>query len=405
MSASFARSGRPDPRVRCWNTFLLIYALANAGAITAFLPLLTLLLPIKVEHLAGNARIGVMTATVIAGAITASGANILFGTLSDRSVARGGKRRSWIAGGVVATVTAYGGIIVAVSPATIVVAVVLFQISVNAILAPLLAIMAEEIPDAQKGVASGMLAFANPLAAAVSAVLVAQTVLGENGRFGYLAAVVALCIAPLLLTRARPAVIGTARTKPHMARRDLALAWIARLLVQIGGNVLFLYLLYYMESVAPDMPRDLIATRVGRLLMLAYAVSLPVAVLAGWLSDRIGRRKPFLFGAASCAASGLVMMATASGWGQSALAFGVYAAGSAVFLALYAGFAMELLPDPRHLGRDLGVLNLTHTVPALLGPLLTWMLATPDDFSALMLTLAAFTLAGGLAILAVRGRR
>ncbi len=405
ISAKSPRSGLAGPDDRRSNAFLLIYAIANAGAITAFLPLLTLLLPIKVEHLAAEARVGVITVTVIAGAITASVANILFGTLSDRSVARGGKRRPWIAGGVAATIVSYGGITLAMSPTTIIVAVIVFQISVNAILAPLLAIMAEEIPDAQKGVTSGMLAFANPLAAAVSAALVGNAVLEEGTRFVYLAVVIATCITPLLLTRSRTVVIAPVRTEPHMARRDLALAWIARLLVQIGGNVLFAYLLYYMESVAPDIPGDLIAPRVGRLLTLIYVISLPVAVFTGWLSDRVGRRKPFLFGAASCAASGLVLMAHGSGWEQSAIAFGVYATGSAVFLALYAGFAMELLPNPRHLGRDLGVLNLTHTVPALLAPMLTWLLATPNDFSALMLTLAVLTLAGGGAILAVRGRR
>ena len=76
-----------------------------------------------------------------------------------------------------------------------------------------------------------------------------------------------------------------------------------------------------------------------------------------------------------------------------------------MFLALHAAFAMQLLPTPAHRGRDLGLLNLTNTLPALLGPLLAWMLATPRDFSAVLLVLAALTLAGGLAMLGVRSRR
>ena len=70
--------------------FLGAVALANAGGVIAYLPLLTLLLPLKVEGLSGEARIGVFTATVFAGAIAASISNVLFGWLSDRSVARGG---------------------------------------------------------------------------------------------------------------------------------------------------------------------------------------------------------------------------------------------------------------------------------------------------------------------------
>jgi hypothetical protein len=41
----------------------------------------------------------------------------------------------------------------------------------------------------------------------------------------------------------------------------------------------------------------------------------------------------------------------------------------------------------------------------LLGPTLTWALATPTNFDAVMLVLAALTLCGGLIILAARGRR
>ena len=65
--------------------FLLLNALANGGGVIAFLPLLSLLLPLKIERIAGDARIDVLTATVIVGALVASGSNILFGWLSDRA--------------------------------------------------------------------------------------------------------------------------------------------------------------------------------------------------------------------------------------------------------------------------------------------------------------------------------
>ena len=131
--------------------FLGAVALANVGGVIAYLPLLTLLLPIKVEGLSGEARIGVFTATVVAGAVAASLSNVLFGWLSDRSVAQGGGRRGWVAGGVVATAISYAGIATAATPTTLVLAIVGFQAGVNALLAPLMAIMAEEVPDAQKG--------------------------------------------------------------------------------------------------------------------------------------------------------------------------------------------------------------------------------------------------------------
>ncbi|UVO49731.1 MFS transporter [Sphingomonas sp. SUN019] len=384
--------------------FLLTYALAYAGGVISYLPLLSLLLPLKIERVAGEARIDVLTGSVIAGALAASVSNIVFGILSDRAVARGGGRRRGMAIGIVATAASYIGISLATSPSTVILSVVIFQLAVNALLAPLMAIMADEIPDAQKGVAGGLLALGAPVASGVSALLIGTAMLGDAARFAIVPAAVAACLAPLLLTRAvradEPAIIPE-----RMLHRDLLTAWGARLLVQVAGTVLSLYLLYYFESVAPDIPPDILAPRIGHLLTIAFILPLPIAILLGRLSDRTGRRKPFLLAAAAVAALGIFGMAIADDWTEGAAGFCVYAIGSAVFLALHSAFAMQLLPSPEHRGRDLSLLNLTNTLPALLGPMLAWLLATPRDFDAVMLMLAVLTLGGGVAILAVRGRR
>lgn len=383
--------------------FLLVLALAHAGGVVAYLPLLSLLLPIKIGVLAGEARIGVFTAVVIAGALAASASNVLFGSLSDRAVELGGGRRRVMAFGALATALSFAGVVIASSAPAIILAIVLFQVAVNALLAPLFAIMADEVPDAQKGLLGGLLALANPFASAVSALLVAQA-WGEGSRLAIVAAVMAAAIVPLFLVAARP--VGTAAGPAERPPpRDLRIAWAARLLVQVAGNVLSLYLLYYFESVAPGSAPGKLAPRIGHLLTLAYALPLPVALLAGRLSDRIGRRKPFLFAAAAVAVAGLLGMAAAADWRAASAAFVLYAVGSSVFLTLHSGFAMQLLPDPAHRGRDLGLLNLTNTLPALAGPALTWWLATPEDFGPVMLALALLTACGGVAMLGVRGRR
>ncbi|MDB5679314.1 MFS transporter [Sphingomonas bacterium] len=385
--------------------FLLVYAIANAGGVIGFLPLLTLLLPMKIEAVAGDARIGVITATVIAGSTAAGISNILFGWLSDRSVARGGGRRRWVAAGVIATALAYACIALAPTPGAIILATIAFQAALNATLNPLVGIMADEIPDAQNGLTGGLLALANPVASAVMAIVVMSS-LGESSRLAIVVFAFAACITPLLIARSRPLpIVDAPRATVVGLRRDLAFAWAARLLVQIAGVVLQLYLLYYFESVTPDEPKGDLAAHIGHLLTISFVVALPIAILAGRLSDRIDRRKPFLLGAATVAALGLLGMALARDWTSGAIAFGIYSAGSGIFLPLHAAFSIQLLPDPRHRGRDLGLLNLTNTLPSLLGPLLTWSLATPRDFGTLMLALVVLTFCGGLAILAVRGRR
>lgn len=385
--------------------FLLRNALANAGGMIAFLPLLTLLLPIKIEAVAGDARIGVLTAAVIVGAFAASGSNILFGWLSDVAVARGHGRRPGMILGLVLLMLAYAGVVLADSPRAIVLAVGFFEFSVNALLAPMFALTADEIPDSHKRTAGGLLALGHPLGAATSIALVTWP-LHEGSQLAIVALLVMLCVAPLLASRARP--VAPAADGPAMAqvlRRDLLIAWTARMLLQIAGAVLTRYLFYYFESISPGTPREAIAGRLGTLLLVCNLLPLPLAVLAGRWSDRTGRGKPFLVIAAGVAATGLVGMALAQNWEQGAVAFAIYSTGWSSFLALHAGFAMQLLPDPKRRGRDLGLLNLTNTLPQLLGPGMTWLLVTPQNFDAALLTAAALTVCGALLILAVRGRR
>jgi MFS family permease len=386
--------------------FLIVLALANVGGVIAYLPLLGLLLPLKIEMLSRDSRIGIFTACVMAGAIAASLSNILFGWLSDRSVDRGGGRRRWMAGGLVATAASYGVVASAATPVQIVVAIVVFQCAVNVLLAPMMAVMSEEIPDSQKGVIGGLLALGSPAASAVSTLLVGQAMLPEVARFAILPAAITVCVVPLLLSRPRIAVSSDDRDliRP-IARRDLAIAGVSRLLVQIAGVVTQAYLLYYFESIAAAAERPGLPTRIGHLLTLAFVLPLPLALLLGRLSDLARQREPFLLGAAAVATAGLVGMAFARGSTTGAVAFLVYTAGLSVFVALHAGFAMQLLPSSRHRGRDLGLLNLANTLPSLLGPPLTWALASPQDFSALMLTLAALTLCGGIGMLGVKAWR
>ena len=69
--------------------FLFLYALANAGGVAAFLPLLTLLLPTKMAAAAGDARVEWLAVATFAGALSASLANVGWGWASDQ---RGGRR-------------------------------------------------------------------------------------------------------------------------------------------------------------------------------------------------------------------------------------------------------------------------------------------------------------------------
>jgi hypothetical protein len=68
---------------------------------------------------------------------------------------------------------------------------------------------------------------------------------------------------------------------------------------------------------------------------------------------------------------------------------------------LHSGQTLRVLPTPRHRGRDLGIFNLTNTVPSLIMPWLTLALVPSFGFAGLfaLLALLAFTSAMILTVL------
>ncbi|HAN88984.1 MAG TPA: MFS transporter, partial [Erythrobacter sp.] len=122
--------------------------------------------------------------------------------------------------------------------------------AINAVLAPLFAIIAEEVPAARKGLAGGLLALGNPVAAGFSVLLLAASGLSESARFVLVPLAAAALALPLLAMRARtgdPAPPAAQRRD----KRDIVIASLARLLVQLACATLGLYLLYYFQTLRP----------------------------------------------------------------------------------------------------------------------------------------------------------
>lgn len=375
--------------------FLLIYASAYAGGVLAYLPLLVLFLPVKVEAMAGDSRLGLLTIVTLAGALVASLSNIVFGMASDRSFARTGSRRPWVWAGLAATLASFAGVAQASSPVAIVLAIAGFQFAVNILLAPLFAMMADEIPDAQKGIAGGLLAIAPPVASMVGGA-VAGGGFTETARLAVIGTAMAAAVLPLLLTRRRPLAAETP-TAPVATAPTLARIWLSRLFVQTAACILSTYLVFYFEGVAPGIVPLRVASMVGHVTGAVLLLSVPLAILLGRFSDRSGRRRPYLVATASCLAGGFVILALARTWPVAVAGYGLFACSSAAFLSLHAAYAMQSLPRPDRRGRDLGVLNLANTLPIFVGPILTWLIADAADFRpALMLAALLGALAAAM---------
>jgi MFS family permease len=385
--------------------FLFLYALAVCGGAVAYIPFLTILLPVQVSHMAGDDALFVLARLAFIGAIMASAANIGFGWASDRT----GSRRGWVAAGLILSSLLLVSMPWANSPAALIAMIAAWQLALNMMLAPLTAWAGDTVPDAQKGLLGGLLAFAPAAGALVGALVTLPGLAGDGTRLALVAAMVVGLVSPLLLF-GRPHKMaglmpqGSAAEEPAaptLSLRTVVLPmWLARLFVQIAEAALFAFLLLWFRSVAPDFGENDAASTFAVILCAAVFATLGV----GHWSDRADRPIVPLTTSAAMVACGLLVMSLATSLPMAIGGYVLFGLFSAVFLALHSSQTLRVLPSPRSRGRDLGLFNLTNTVPSLIMPWLALALVPTYGFDALLLLLSGLALVAALLLLSMPRR-
>lgn len=376
--------------------FLLLYALAAAGGAIAYVPFLTIWLPSRMTQLAGAADVQMLGYVTFFGAIAASLGGIGFGWLSDRT----GNRRGWVLTGLALTVVLLLAVPLAQDIWTLVAIIAAWQLALNMMLGPLAAWAGDCVPDDQKGLLGGLLAFSPALGAWSGALVTWPGLVPIEARLLVIAALVAAAVLPvLLLGRPRAFAELTAPPPPRIAGAPAprptgpaVRMWLARLLVQIAEAALFAYLYFWFRSIDPDMHDS---EKAG-LFSIALTLAVPIALLSGRWADRHDRPFRPLVVSAAVSGLGMVGMALATIPDAAKASYLLFGIATTVFLSLHASQTLRILPRSDRRGRDLGIFNLTNTVPSLIMPWLTISLVPGFGFDALFLLLAGLT---GVAVL------
>lgn len=368
--------------------FLWLYALAVAGGAVSYVPFFTLLLPSRAQEMAGEGAIDLLAYIAFAGAITASFANIAFGWASDRT----GTRRPWIFAGLALSCALLVSVPAAQGNVPLIALIAAWQLGLNMMLGPLAAWAGDVVPDEQKGFLGGLLSFAPALGAASGALVTIPGLASADERLWLVAALVAALVLPVLLfgrPRAMPQLMGNGAdglpASRGFERSAVSRMWLARLLVQIAEAALFAYLLIWFTGIEPDFTDN----DTARVFAIVLVFSVPAALLAGRWSDRHDRPILPLAMGAGIGAIGLFLMALSTGLEGAIAGYVIFGLSSSVFLALHSSQTLRVLPKPETRGRDLGVFNLTNTVPSLIMPWLALGLVPLFGFSGLFLVLAA----------------
>jgi len=401
----------PEP-ARVGGAFVAALALAQIGAFLSFMPLLSILAPLKAEQIDPEHKTQLLAHFSLWGALVAAVVNIAVGALSDRTRSRFGRRRPWMAAGVVGTVAGYAVIMQARDAAGFIAGALTFQAGLNLFFSPLVALMADRVPHAQKGVVAAYLGLAPPVGTIAGAALAAVTLPDERLRYAVIAGLLLLSVAPLL------ALAGERATGPHILRltprtrvatqrgrpsRDLVIAGMSRLLLQLAVSVVSLFTLFNLQdrNVAP--PGLAPTAFLSLLMILAGAVQMIVSLGGGHLSDHLGRRKPFVLAAGLLLAASTVLIATVPTWPAAVGAFVLFGAGFGLYNTVDTALVAQVLPSTADAGRDLGFVNLANITPQLLAPLLgLWLLADSSGYPLLYGLAAGSAATGGWLVLRLR---
>jgi MFS family permease len=391
-------------------------AMAQFGLSIALLTPVTASLTIKVQSVVGqDSVVAVFGIVSTIGALAAFLANPIFGRISDRTTSRFGRRRPWLLLGVVGL--AVSEIVLVLMPDVLGIAIAWFaaQAFANAAQAALLATIADQIPPEQRGRVSGLIGLMQQ-SSKLGAAYVAQFLVGNLLLMFALPAVAGiLLLLPFLMMLPDQRLVQPPRSEGFREvlqtfwlspRRhpDFALAWGSRFLLTTALYMFMTYRLLYMQHELKLSTAD--ATAVLATGVLIYTVTLALAgQAAGWLSDRVGRRKLFVIGAAALFGVGMWMLAQASSAGDFYVAELVLGLGFGIYIAVDLALVIDVLPGLNDSAKNLGVLNMAQVLPQSLAPGIGAVLigvGGGQNYDLLLGTAAAVSVAGALLILPIK---
>ena len=406
-----------EPTKAVTGGWIAVFATAWLGIWMAQLTPVQLLLPQQIEAQLGASYWvdNVVAFGIVSGiaGLCALVAYPLTGALSDRTRGRFGRRRPWIAAGAVlfaASVALLG------LQTTMVGIGVFWSLALTGfcvLTAALTATISDQVPVNQRGFVSGWISAPQAIGTILGLVLVTELFVGQFAGYAAMAVLLLVLVLPFLLLT-KDAVLPSA--EPLTWRTFIEGFWISprqypdfgwtllsRILVNFGnafGTALLFQFLQYGLKV-DDAEGTLIV------LTLVYMVFVILASLVlGKLSDRLGRRRPFVFVAAALQGVAALMLAFVPDLGVAFVAAGLLGLGYGCFLSVDQALATQVLPDPHTRGKDLGIMNIATAVPQAFAPLFGALLvAALAGFAGLFVLAAVAAILGALAVLPIRSVR
>ena len=408
-------AGRSDLR-----RLLVSMGIANAALYALYVGILQVLLPLQVEAIDRAHKVAVLGLVSGVSAIVAAAFNPIGGALSDRTRSRFGRRAPWLLGAAAAVLAALAVLGRASTVLAILLGWSLVQAVANTYQAALTAVVPDRVPQQRRGAASGVVGVAMSVGA-VAGVGLASRFTGHLS-WGYLALGVVLALTAVLFVTATTDPSTAALPRPPRDDRALGarlaaftaalrhhdFAWVfcGRAALILGYFLVAGFELYILTDYVALPGGMKPATGVTILAAISTGCSVIAAAVAGPLSDRLGRRKIFVFGSSAVSGAAMALPILFPTFGVlmifallSGLAFGCY-------LAVDTALVTLVLPSSDDVARDMGVLNIANAGPQVVAPFVAAaVIGHLGGYRTLFATAGVVAIAGALAIIPVRSVR
>ncbi|MFI9380455.1 MFS transporter [Kutzneria sp. NPDC052558] len=392
--------------------FVPAIMLSQLGVNMAVITQLQLLLALRLTTMVGEGPAATSAFGVVTGfgALCALVSSPIAGRISDRTRARLGRRRTWMLTGSLVLALVMVAMTVATTVWQVVLLWCLAQAAGNFQYAANNAIVADQVPPDRRGGVSGLVGLATAAGPILGVGLAnAAPASGPAQWLIVAAAALTATLAAVLLFRDPP----DTSPKPPLDLRALAgafwfdprrhpafgWAWLVRFLIMCAYSASSYNTFFLMQHLG--IP----SARVGSVLVwagLAGVLSIAGAsVVAGYLSDAVGRQRPFVMLAGLLAAISLGLMATAGSLATVFVAVVLGGIGTGTFLAVDLALCVRLLPDAENAGKDMAIISVASALPQSLVPFAAPALLGVGGFPLLFLTLAVLALLGAAAVLRV----
>ena len=380
-----------------------------------------ILLPNIVAGLDEAGKIGNLAIVTTVAFIANIFAQPVAGALSDATRSRFGRRTPWMVGGALLTSGFLVGLPMAQSVVTVALVWLVVQVGVNAIQAAATALVPDRYPAARRGGVSAMIGVGITIGNAVGVVVAGGTASQGMVPYVVLAALVLVIIGGFV-------VVNREEPSTHLPRQrtggkeflrgfwvdprqhpDFAWAFGSRFLMVIGFYGAQTYGLYILRDYIglSDAESNSFAATMGIVLLVGVLLS---ALVSGWLSDRVGRRKPFIVWSSVVMSIALAIpLAVPTTQGVLAYAF-LLGLGFGAYISIDLALMTEVLParlqGQSSAGRDLAILGLATTLPQAMSPSIAAGLVTlTGGYPVLFVAGIVFVMLGAVAVRPIKAVR